>query len=151
MHLYIYIQYTVSHKSEYTPHISATILVHLLKGQYYRNETWIYFIYSQCATCIAVKIYCPLKITRHTAIIVKKTGNKRDYTLSDNSYTSFNHAATCPIHHVHVFVCLKGPYKFVYLVLEQLKFGALSTILSYWPLDVQHGTSWQRTLWGFEN
>jgi len=23
---------------------------------------------------------------------------------------------------------------------------ALSTILSYWSLDVQHGTSWQRTL-----
>ncbi len=35
----------------------------------------------------------------------------------------------------------------MYLILEQLKFGALSTILSYWPLDVQHGTSWQRTLW----
>jgi len=25
------------------PHISANILVYLLKGQYYRNETWIYF------------------------------------------------------------------------------------------------------------
>ncbi len=47
------------------------------------------------------------------------------------------------------FVSLTGPYKFVYLVLEQFKFGSLSTILSYWPLDVQHGTSWQRTLWGF--
>ncbi len=44
------------------------------------------------------------------------------------------------------FVCLTGPYKFVYLVLEQLKFGSLSTILSYWPLDVQHSTSWQRSL-----
>ncbi len=40
----------------------------------------------------AVKIYCPLKITQHTAIIVKKAGNKTEYTLSDNSYTSFNHA-----------------------------------------------------------
>ncbi len=39
-----------------------------------------------------------------------------------------------------------GPYTFVYLVFEQLKFGSLSTILSYWPLDVQHGISWQRTL-----
>ncbi len=38
----IYI-YTVSHKNEYTPHILATILVYLLKGQYHRNETWIYF------------------------------------------------------------------------------------------------------------
>ncbi len=27
-----------------------------------------------------------------TAIIVKKAGNKTEYTLSDNSYTSFNHA-----------------------------------------------------------
>ncbi len=43
-------------------------------------------------------------------------------------------------------VCLTGPCKFVHLVLEQLKFGSLSTIISYWPLDVQHGTSWQRTL-----
>ncbi len=37
----------------------------------------------------------------------------------------------------------------MYLLLEQLKFGALSTILSYWPLDVQHGTSLQRTLFFF--
>ncbi len=44
------------------------------------------------------------------------------------------------------FVCLTGPYKFVYLVLEQFKCGSLCTILSYWPLDVQHGTPWQRTL-----
>ncbi len=36
-------QMKTSHKSEYTPHISAIILVYLLKGQYYRNETWIYF------------------------------------------------------------------------------------------------------------
>ncbi len=36
------------------------------------------------------------------------------------------------------FVCLTGPYIFVYLALEQIKFG---TILSYWPLDVQHGPS----------
>ncbi len=31
----------VSHKSEYTPHISAINLVYLFNGQYYRNETWI--------------------------------------------------------------------------------------------------------------
>ncbi len=44
IYIYIYIyMYTVSHKSEYTPHISATILVYPLKGQYYSNETWIYF------------------------------------------------------------------------------------------------------------
>ncbi len=36
-------EFTVSHKSEYTPHISAINLVYLFKGQYYRNETWIYF------------------------------------------------------------------------------------------------------------
>ncbi len=34
---------TVSHKSEYTPHISAINLVYLFKGQYYKNETWKYF------------------------------------------------------------------------------------------------------------
>jgi len=33
-----------------------------------------------------------LKITQHTAIIVKIVGNKREYTLSDNSCMSFNHA-----------------------------------------------------------
>ncbi len=42
------------------------------------------------------------------------------------------------IHNVHVFICLTGPYTFVYFVLEQLKFCYFSTILSYWPLDVQH-------------
>ncbi len=42
IYIYIYI-YTVSQKSEYTPHISAINLVYLFKGQYYRNETWIYF------------------------------------------------------------------------------------------------------------
>ncbi len=31
-------------------------------------------------------------MTQHTAIIVKKAGNKSKYTLSDNSYTLFNHA-----------------------------------------------------------
>ncbi len=75
--------YTVSHKYEYTPHISAVNLVYLFKGQYYRNETWIYF---------RVVNVQPLKITQHTAIIVKKDGNKTEYTLSDNSYTLFNHA-----------------------------------------------------------
>ncbi len=96
---YVKIHNAVSHKCEYTPHISAIHLVYLFKGQYYRNETWIYlfsiyvyiyiYIYifiSQCATSIAVQIYCPLKMTQRTAIIVKKV-----YT-GENSYTSFNHA-----------------------------------------------------------
>ncbi len=39
----LYFLYTVSYKSEYTPHISATNKKNLLKGQYYTNETWIYF------------------------------------------------------------------------------------------------------------
>ncbi len=50
LHIYIYTYiytyeyiHTVSHKSEYTPNISAINLVYLFKGQYYRNETWIYF------------------------------------------------------------------------------------------------------------
>ncbi len=30
-------------------------------------------------------------------------------------------------------------------------FKRQKTIFSYGPLDVQHGTSWQRTLWGLEN
>ncbi len=31
-----------------------------------------------------------------------------------------------------------------------VNFGVISLILSYWSLEVQHGTSWQRTLWGSE-
>ncbi len=100
---------------------------------------------------MAVKIYYPLKITQHTVIIVKKAGNKTEYTLSDNSYTLFNHAKPHALIIMFMFCLLDRTYKFVYLVLEQLKFDSLSKILSYWPLDVQHDTSWQRTLWGFEN
>ncbi len=29
-------------------------------------------------------------------------------------------------------------------------FGVIALTLSYWSLEVQHGTSWQRTLWGSE-
>ncbi len=28
-----------------------------------------------------------------------------------------------------------------------VKFGVIALTLSYWSLEVQHGTSWQRTLW----
>ncbi len=31
-----------------------------------------------------------------------------------------------------------------------VKFGVIVLTLSYWSLEVQHGTSWQRTLWGSE-
>lgn len=67
---------------------------------------------------------CPLKITEHIAIIVKMAGNKREYT-------KVSMLKTDSIHHVHIFLSFTAPYKFMYLVLEQLKFGALSTILSY--------------------
>ncbi len=30
------------------------------------------------------------------------------------------------------------------------KFGVIALTLSYWSLEVQHGTSWQRTFWGSE-
>ncbi len=29
-----------------------------------------------------------------------------------------------------------------------VKFGVIALTLSYWSLEVQHATSWQRTLWG---
>ncbi len=67
---------------------------------------------------------------------MKKSGNKTEYTLHDTSLhhlTSHMSYSSSPC-----FVCLTGPWTFVYLVLKQLKFGYLSTILSYWPLDVQH-------------
>ncbi len=50
-----------------------------------------------------------------TTIITLKDGNKTEYALSDNSYTSFTHAKP----HVHVFACLTLPYKLMYLVLKQ--------------------------------
>ncbi len=31
-----------------------------------------------------------------------------------------------------------------------VKFGVIALTLSYWSLEVQHGTSWQTTLWGSE-
>ncbi len=31
-----------------------------------------------------------------------------------------------------------------------VKLGVIALTLSYWSLEVQHGTSWQRTLWGSE-
>ncbi len=31
-----------------------------------------------------------------------------------------------------------------------VQFGVITLTLSYWSLEVQHGTSWQRTLWGSE-
>ncbi len=31
-----------------------------------------------------------------------------------------------------------------------VKFGVIGLTLSYWSLEVQHGTSWQTTLWGSE-
>ncbi len=31
-----------------------------------------------------------------------------------------------------------------------VKFGVIALALSYWSLEVQHGTSWQRTPWGSE-
>ncbi len=31
-----------------------------------------------------------------------------------------------------------------------VKFGVIALTLSFWSLEVQHGTIWQRTLWGSE-
>ncbi len=31
-----------------------------------------------------------------------------------------------------------------------VKFGVIALTLSYWSLEVQHGTSWQRSLWESE-
>ncbi len=80
-------------------------------------------------TCIAVNIYCPLKITQHTAI-VKKDDNKTEYTLSDYSYTSFNHAKPHVLFIMIMFCLLDRTIQICvsYLVLEQFKCGSLSTI-----------------------
>ena len=39
--IYKSMQPTVSHKSEYTPHIFANILIYFFKGQHWRNYTLI--------------------------------------------------------------------------------------------------------------
>ncbi len=52
------------------------------------------------------KDYCPLKITQHTDIIVKKASNKTEYTLSENSYTSFNHAKPHVLFFIFMFCLL---------------------------------------------
>ncbi len=68
---------------------------------------------------------------QNTAIIVKKAGKKLSTPLVITAIhrltmqsQMFDSLCSC-------FVCLTGPYKFVYLVLEQFTFGSLSTILSY--------------------
>ncbi len=38
----------------------------------------------------------------------------------------------------------------VWMGIMCVKFGVITLTLSYWSLEVQHGTSWQRTLWGSE-
>ena len=45
--------HTVSHKSEYTPHISVNLL-YLFMGQHWRNDTWHTMCSSQCTPCITV-------------------------------------------------------------------------------------------------
>ncbi len=37
----------------------------------------------------------------------------------------------------------------VWMGSRYVKFGVIVLTLSYWSLGVQHGTSWQRTLWGY--
>ncbi len=81
-------------------------------------------------TCIAVKIYGPLKITQHTAIIVKKAGNKTEYTLSGNSYTSFNHAKPHVLFIMFMFCLLDRTIQICVSVLEQFKFKYNSLILT---------------------
>ncbi len=61
--------------------------------------------------------------------------NKRATKLSTPCVITAIHHLTMQSHMSYslcsCFVCLTGPYKFVYFVLEQLQFGSLSTILSY--------------------
>ncbi len=116
-------KYSISQKWVHSSH-----LVYLFKGQYCRNETLIYFRVVN----VQLVIYENNSIYSHYC---QKRWQQNWVHLSDNSCSSFNHAKP---HVLFIIVCLTGPYKCVHLVLEQFKFGSLSTILSYWPLDVQH-------------
>ncbi len=39
---------------------------------------------------------------------------------------------------------------YVWMGSRCVRFGVIALTLSYWSLEVQHGNSWQRTLWGSE-
>jgi len=93
------------------------------------------YLSSQCAACIAVYIYCPLKITQHIAIYCQNSWQQK-WVVSDDRCTSFNHAKphSC-------FCLLDRTIQIVVSCIRAVQICALRTILSYWPLDVQHGTS----------
>jgi len=61
---------------------------------------------GQCYACIAVYIYCPLKITQHTAIFVKIAGNKSEYTLNEHVKTVSKVAIFCVISEHHCYLAL---------------------------------------------
>ncbi len=91
-HTYIH-TYSISQKWAH-PHTSAINPVYLSKGQHHINETRIHSraVNAQPAQQQRPTATAPPEITQHTATTVKKAGNKTEYTPSDNSYTSFNHA-----------------------------------------------------------
>jgi len=76
-------------------------------------------------------IYCPLKITHHTAIIVKIAGNKSEYTpVSDNSCASFIHAKPHVLFILLMFCLLDRTIQIFVSCIRAAEICALSTILS---------------------
>jgi len=65
-------------------HISANILVYLLKGQYCRNETWIDL---GVVNVLLVAVYLMSSENNSTYRHVKIAGNKSEYTLSEHVIT----------------------------------------------------------------
>ncbi len=95
------------------------------------------------------------EITQHTAIIVKKAGNKTEYTLSDNSYTLFNHAKPHVLFIVFMFCLLDRTiyicvscFRVVKIWFFEYNSLILTTGCSRWHLMAKNSLRiWELELW----
>jgi len=142
---------TVSHKSEYTPHILANIVVYLLKGQYYRNETWIYFrvvivlLQSQHLLSSENNSTQPQQKWIHLSEHVKS-----EYTLSDNSWTSFNHAKPYVLFIMFTFCRLDRTIQIVVSCIRAVKICAFeyNSLIDHWMFNMAtHGKELSKDSW----
>ncbi len=123
IYIYIYID-TVSQKWVH-PSLSAINLVYIFKGQYYRNETWIYFRVVNVQLVLLLSSENNSTYSHYCQIIWQQNWVNPKLITTIHHLTMQSHmSCSC-------FACFTGPCKFVYLVLEHLKCSALSTILSH--------------------
>jgi len=127
--------YSISQKwvqpSHFTKYFSISTQGTILYSKIYPS-----FISSQCAACIAVYIYCPLKITQHKAIIVKIAGNKSEFTLTIQSHMSYS-SCSC-------FCLLDRTLQIIVFCIRAVKICAMSTVqlshTDHWMFNITpHG------------